>query len=229
MDFDSLAHKKRIQLVDKGLKDADMDMLVRILSESTSMLALILGKNQITLADGAFCRALATNRTLLVLNLHCNNIGDEGIKHLAKAIKANQHLQTLHLNGNRIGDKGASYLADAFAKNKSIRKVYLKNNRGITDVGAQKLTGAIKGNKTVTHFVLSPSIGSTKKIRCSQLFQAIFRTATLRNQVKMKDEEIARKDQEIASLKAQLTSLKCDEFAIGEITDPSNKRPRTHG
>ena len=62
--------------------------------------------NWITLANGKFTNALANNRTLRILDLSCNRLGDEEGKLLAARLKANETLWTIGLNRNQIGNNG---------------------------------------------------------------------------------------------------------------------------
>jgi Ran GTPase-activating protein (RanGAP) involved in mRNA processing and transport len=74
-------------------------------------------------------------QTLKGLELYSNQIGDQGVKHLADALKSNQvnehvfqtylikyflflkTLSVLALGNNKIGDEGAKYLAEALQNN----------------------------------------------------------------------------------------------------------------
>lgn len=62
----------------------------------------------------AFCEvigpALASNTTLISLDLCSNQITDEGVKHLAKSLRLNRELVSLCLSANRIGDEGVNSL-----------------------------------------------------------------------------------------------------------------------
>ena len=45
-------------------------------------------------------------QVLLALDLSCNKIRDDGLRHLARALRVNQTLIFLGLSGNQIGDDG---------------------------------------------------------------------------------------------------------------------------
>ena len=76
LNFDSLVKKTHINLSFNGLHDADIDVLVQVLSKSEVLKELNLWSNQISLSDSdAFTNALAANRTLRVLSLGSNQIG----------------------------------------------------------------------------------------------------------------------------------------------------------
>ena len=46
------------------------------------------------------------------LDLSCNHVGNEGVRHLAAALRMNRTLLSLALASNGIGDEGASVLAE---------------------------------------------------------------------------------------------------------------------
>lgn len=48
----------------------------------------------------------------MFLDLSCNQVGDEGVRHLASALRVNRTLLSLALANNKIGDKGATLLAE---------------------------------------------------------------------------------------------------------------------
>ena len=48
----------------------------------------------------------------MFLDLSCNQVGDEGVHHLASALRMNRTLLSLALANNKIGDKGATLLAE---------------------------------------------------------------------------------------------------------------------
>ena len=54
-------------------------------------------------------------KTLKVVSLHENRIGDAGATALAQGIAASESLTGVYLGKNRIGDAGATALAQAIA------------------------------------------------------------------------------------------------------------------
>ena len=58
-----------------------------------------------------------------VLNLECNEFGDEGISSLCPALKKCQNLESLNLKTNEIGNAGARKIA------KSVRGVRARSTR----------------------------------------------------------------------------------------------------
>ena len=125
-----------IHLSNKRLHDDDLDILIKVIEESTVLEELYLNYNELTLADGNLTNAIANNTTLRKLSLFDNDISSEGIKHLADALKESNTLQILYLHNNNIGDDGAKYIADMLIVNKSLRKIDLSYNN-ITNKGAE--------------------------------------------------------------------------------------------
>ena len=66
----------------------------------------------------AFCAAisstLATNRSLMALDLSSNQITDQGVVQLAHALRLNRTLLSLCLTGNRIGDSGVEAICKVY-------------------------------------------------------------------------------------------------------------------
>lgn len=93
---------KYIDLTNKGLYDDDLDdVLYKVIEKSpdlhnTILVALKLGWNKLTLADGKFARAIAKN-TPKKLYLYNNKIGPRGIKQLADALKDSKITMRLKL------------------------------------------------------------------------------------------------------------------------------------
>jgi Ran GTPase-activating protein (RanGAP) involved in mRNA processing and transport len=71
----------------KALRDENLDEIIKELETSSVLREVYLQQNQISLADGRFMAALASNTSLLKINLHGNKIGDEGARRLASALK----------------------------------------------------------------------------------------------------------------------------------------------
>jgi Leucine-rich repeat (LRR) protein len=95
----------------KNLRDEDLDEIIKEMETSAVLMELNLNRNQITLTDVKFTAALASNTSLQKINLHCNKIGDEGVRSLASALKLNSTLESIILNGNQISKDGAQFLA----------------------------------------------------------------------------------------------------------------------
>ncbi|KAL0205983.1 hypothetical protein P9112_001290 [Eukaryota sp. TZLM1-RC] len=124
--------------------------LARALESNSSLTTLDLHNNQITdEGAGALARALESNCTLTTLHLENNKIADEGASALARALESNCTLTTLHLEDNKIADEGASALARALESNSTLTTLYLEYN-DITDEGASALARALESNSSLT-------------------------------------------------------------------------------
>ena len=83
------------------------------------------------------------HRSLSVLDLGFNGIGDEGATALALHVVAGNHsLKTLFLSGNNIGEKGAVALAGAILHGCSLNCLHLSANK-LGAVGLKVIAGAV--------------------------------------------------------------------------------------
>ena len=140
LNYDELIKKKEIHLEDRGLFDDDLDVLIKVIEQSTVLEKLYLdnrywieeieeNRNKLTLADGKFAKAIAKNTTLKKLSLSYNNISLQGIELLANALKENNTLQGLLLGGSnyrRIDDEGAKCIAEMLADNETLQELWLQ-------------------------------------------------------------------------------------------------------
>ncbi len=85
--------------------DAGVAALARMLATNRTLVALNLNKNQVTrVGAGALGRALASNRSLRVLELRANyQLGDDGVVDLLDAMATNDTLAALDLVGCQVG------------------------------------------------------------------------------------------------------------------------------
>ena len=89
-----------VDFKDEDLRDADIDLRTDDLIHTEE---LNMSGNQLTLDNGQLTNAIAKS-TIKKLDLSKNNIGTEGVKHLASLLLVNKSLQTLDLSGNNISD-----------------------------------------------------------------------------------------------------------------------------
>ena len=66
-----------------------------------------------TASAEAIAVMLRTNRSLTVLNLMNNKIGDAGAEAMAAMLRINRSLTKLNLQGNKIGDAGKKPVREA--------------------------------------------------------------------------------------------------------------------
>ena len=96
--------------------DDDISVVASALARSTTIKVLYLGSNAIGAAEvKLIADALLSNTDskLQELYLDENDIGDDGVQHLADVLRHSKcQLQTLDLGYNDIGPDGAKYLAN---------------------------------------------------------------------------------------------------------------------
>ena len=133
MKFEELVMKTVINLRGRDLTDANLVDLTKVLRESTVLKKLHLDYNDITLDNNGrvFTKALASNRTIEVLNLSWNKISSQGITLLAGALGDNKSLVEVYLSHNNIDENGCKALTVAFLKNRgNLGQVFLSDNEG---------------------------------------------------------------------------------------------------
>lgn len=230
MNFDHLINKKSINLQGQKLRDIDLDVLIKVIEKSDELVALFLGNNCITLANGHFTEALKRNHNLRVLNMHTNPIDDEGARCLAAALKVHKSLEQLHVGGNNIGDEGAQCLAESIRINQGLRKVWLHPSNGVGDKGVRALADALECNHFITEFkFMSRNISTHLRRHIKIVFRIIVTrnadAAQMDRKVASQVKTIESKDAEIAMLRNRVASLEAN-LPIN-VTTPAKKRHRT--
>ena len=104
----------------------------------------------------SLAKALVVNSSLQELNVRENEIGDNGIDHIA-----NTSLQTdtcsikvLNISQCSISDEGAKSLAKALAVNRSLQELNISANK-IHDIGLTRIATALRRNSTMTKLNIS--------------------------------------------------------------------------
>ena len=222
-NYEKLVKKKRINLILKGLcDDNDLDILYKVIGESTVLEALSLSNNQLTLSDGKLANAIAKNTTLKELNLRRNKINLKGIEQLADALKENnKSIVVLYLGDNNIGDEGAKCIADVLAVNKSLQDIDLSSNN-INAKGAKYLADALKENDTLKELAIDKNnIGNGGAAKLAEALQFNHSIKTLEldfNNISVHDDPMMREMamlQSFTEMKDHLNSaLKEKESAL---------------
>jgi hypothetical protein len=96
--------------------------------------------------------ALKVNTSLKTLNLYHNKFGATGVKALFEALEYNTSLEKLNLKENYLGNSGGRVIADGL--NRTSIKTLDIGYCFIGDVGAQAITTALKGNKSLTSLMI---------------------------------------------------------------------------
>ena len=117
-------------------------------------------------------KGLHANRGLTSLDIGTNPLLAEGTKLLAHALKANRTLRIVSMKGNRMGDEGAKevmvsalfrlltshvlplQIADLLKENQTIKSLHLSTNN-ISDEGVTHIAEALKSNTCVEEINLS--------------------------------------------------------------------------
>ena len=103
------------------------------------------------------------------LNLHGNEIEDEGVRHLAEALTySNCKLNSLHLSGNdSISGEGVKHLAEALThSNCKLNSLHLSGNDSISGKGVKHLADALThGNCKLNSLHLSSNIISDEGVK----------------------------------------------------------------
>lgn len=107
--------------------DAGVAALARMLATNRTLVALNLNKNQVTRVGArALGRALASNRSLRVLELRANyQLGDDGVVDLLDAMATNDTLAALDLVGCQVGLVGLRRLLRHVETHPSLISVHL--------------------------------------------------------------------------------------------------------
>ncbi|CAF3246480.1 unnamed protein product [Rotaria sp. Silwood2] len=92
-------------------------------------------------------------KTIGILNLAGNQIGDIGAEHLATALLNNTTINKLELSSNQIGENGAQYLSNALRNNATLSLLSLNMN-SIENKGLQHIAACLIINKTITKLKL---------------------------------------------------------------------------
>ena len=103
----------KLVLINCGITDADLKLLVESMSIFTELRTLRLDFNRITGKGATLLSSLLVKvkcTSLEVFSAHCNQIDDSGALAIAKALVRMTNLKILDLQGNPITDNGASAL-----------------------------------------------------------------------------------------------------------------------
>jgi hypothetical protein len=103
-------------------------------------------------------KALEINKSVVILDLYGNSIGNEGAIAIASALKINKTLTKLSLYDNRIYNEGAIAIAKALETNITLTNLSLAFNRIETE-GIYTLATALKINTTLTRLDFSGNKG----------------------------------------------------------------------
>lgn len=126
------------------------------LARHPALTSLSLSGNQINGPLDSLQALLTTCRSLKVLSLSKNRLGDDGAKALFSYLDVSASLQSLDISDNGIERPGAQAFGEALLKTKGLRIVNFSKNSIFND-GCQAICSALERNKTVTTLELSDS------------------------------------------------------------------------
>ena len=170
---DSVLHLASVLRVNTRLKELNIEWcniqssdsvhLARALQENTStqLQTLLLGSNPIGSESAvAFADMLATNKSLVKLNMYECKIQVEDAVCLAKTMENNSTVREFDISRNPIGSEGSVAFADTLTTNKSLVKLNM-SQCSIQEKGAICLAKAMEKNLTLSEFHVSVNpIGS---------------------------------------------------------------------
>ena len=90
--------------------------------------------------------ALEQNETLKQLDLHGNQIGDSGGKHIALALRHNHSLLSLNLDGNLLGQVASYALLETLRTNHTITSFIMNENAHVDGLTREECQRAVELN-----------------------------------------------------------------------------------
>lgn len=95
-----------------------------------------------------FSAVLASNATVMRLDLSCNNISGDGVRLLSAALAKNSTIRSLDLGANALKCEGVVCISKALTTNSTIELLDLRACL-VADDGARALAIMLRGNKTL--------------------------------------------------------------------------------
>ncbi|XP_076856907.1 leucine-rich repeat-containing protein 45 isoform X2 [Brachyhypopomus gauderio] len=128
---------KVLDLKGNNLRGAGAEALGKLLVRNKALQRLVLEWNALGMwEDGfsIFCEGLASNSSLIQLDLRNNQINHQGAAELALALKRNSVLQHLDLRWNNMGLLGSRSLLDALQQNRTLLQLEMAGNNVPSDI-----------------------------------------------------------------------------------------------
>jgi Ran GTPase-activating protein (RanGAP) involved in mRNA processing and transport len=136
-----------------GLGDSGVEILMKRLKNSLTIVHLDLSSNDITHKGGdAIFENLKNQESITSLNLSSidginrNRLTAEGIKKIEEVLKNNYFLQYLNLSSNSLKNEGLKYILNGLNNNHSLLELNLSHNE-ITHHGISYFNTILKGSK----------------------------------------------------------------------------------
>ena len=120
----------------------------------------------------SLARALAVNRSLKMLNIFNNIIGDKGVAFISTALKTNKTLKVLFVGGSNITDEGALSLAGALP-NSSMEYCRLYWTSTHPDNTLKKISESVRKTRTLRTLYLEMDIAPEAERRANEWMQRV--------------------------------------------------------
>jgi len=152
---DSPSRLKALDVSKNGLGSNKVSELGKRLATNSSLVRLNLSGSGIGVKGiSGFLDGMNGNRTLCELFLYNNALGDVGCAPLAAYLASSDCMfRSVSLRNNVLGEKSGELLAKALRKNKRLVSLDLWMN-SIGDKGAVKIADALQGNDTLKSLIL---------------------------------------------------------------------------
>ena len=114
-----------------------MGLILQEMIGSQSMQQLNLQKcGLIAASAAAIARVLETNRSIKLLILAGNNLGDDGGAAIGRVLATNTVLEQIDLQKTQLGPAGGTAIAQALRVNTTLTEIYLNDNAFEEEVSA---------------------------------------------------------------------------------------------
>jgi Ran GTPase-activating protein (RanGAP) involved in mRNA processing and transport len=154
-----------LRLISNQIISSGASILADTLLNNRTLELLSLWNNQVgDRGVQSLSNALSINRsTLKKLDLSQNDVTDEGARHLAQMLKTNKILTHLTLSNNKISNEGVQLLADALQnRNNTLKKLSLTQNKLLSDASVDFLLNMFKHNRSLEKLWVDDCNLSTK-------------------------------------------------------------------
>ena len=99
--------------------------------------------------------ALQANTTMKILNIGFNfDVAVNGAESLGRALSVNSSLEELHISCTSVGDEGVAHIANGLQTNTTM-KVLNVSNCGISDKGAESAAKALAASSSLERLDIS--------------------------------------------------------------------------
>ncbi|XP_060719872.1 leucine-rich repeat-containing protein 45 isoform X2 [Tachysurus vachellii] len=128
---------KLLDLKGNNLRGAGAEALGKLLVRNKTLQRLVLEWNALGMWDegfSVFCEGLASNNSLIQLDLRNTQINHQGAAEIALALKRNSVLREIDLRWNNIGLLGGRSLLEALQQNRTLVQLSMAGNNIPSDV-----------------------------------------------------------------------------------------------